>query len=333
MTTPATPPPPAPVPPELPEGYHIIPKDWLRTNLLPADAIFTFNGRPWRPSNLQGFQLQSWEIDTYGRFYATRAPLPPAEPTASESSGDVHFAGALAEIERLKAELEQSSEIINLNISTEFRLRNELDAALTERDEAKAISQKHGERTKELARQLEQRGIDLDTAIARNKVLEAAVTEALNRHYRITNGDDDPVTQEEKDYAHRLETALATSSPAPVADNCDFCENTRLIFAGAGYIQCQYCRPVSPVAVGAKDSAGPTPFNLKRALAGDPVVTRDGRTATGLTFDKQQWPVRGTVDKIVRRWTQQGEYYAAHEPCSLDLFMLTPPVAGEGGKG
>jgi hypothetical protein len=64
------------------------------------------------------------------------------------------------------------------------------------------------------------------------------------------------------------------------------------------------------------------PFDLAKALAGAPVVTRDGHVVTELTLDKQQWPVRGVVDLLVRRWTKRGFYYVDDEPFKLDLFLL-----------
>jgi hypothetical protein len=70
------------------------------------------------------------------------------------------------------------------------------------------------------------------------------------------------------------------------------------------------------------------PFDLAKALAGATVVTRDGHVVTELTVDKQQWPVRGVVDLLVRRWTKRGFYYVDGEPYKLDLFLspeLTAP--------
>jgi hypothetical protein len=80
MTTPATPPPPAPVPPELPEGYHVIPKDWLRMNVLPLDALCHADWDRWDESAWRGRMVPEAAIRDTETFYATRAPLP-AEPT------------------------------------------------------------------------------------------------------------------------------------------------------------------------------------------------------------------------------------------------------------
>lgn len=72
------------------------------------------------------------------------------------------------------------------------------------------------------------------------------------------------------------------------------------------------------------------PFNLERALAGDPVVTRDGEPVTQLTqfigLDSEE-ALFGVQDKKVRRWFLDGKYIA-DDYSRLDLFMA--PVKREG---
>jgi hypothetical protein len=67
---------------------------------------------------------------------------------------------------------------------------------------------------------------------------------------------------------------------------------------------------------------GCKPFDLERALAGDPVVTRYGKPVTQLTkFDIYGTHVlRGVLDGQLVGWLENGCYYASGEwPC--DLFM------------
>ena len=72
------------------------------------------------------------------------------------------------------------------------------------------------------------------------------------------------------------------------------------------------------------------PFDLERALAGDPVVTRDGEPVTQLTqfigLDSEE-ALFGVQDKKVRRWFLDGKYIA-DDYSRLDLFMA--PVKREG---
>jgi hypothetical protein len=78
-----------------------------------------------------------------------------------------------------------------------------------------------------------------------------------------------------------------------------------------------------------KDSdvpAGLKPFNLERALAGDPVVTRDGREVTQLivfNIDYQMtYPVHGVCNKDIMQWTKEGKWTVSRrEPTNTDLFM------------
>jgi hypothetical protein len=74
------------------------------------------------------------------------------------------------------------------------------------------------------------------------------------------------------------------------------------------------------------------PFNLERALAGAPVVTRDGREVTQLKlFDipGDTDPLWGVVNECLESWTADGRW--RDEEDSLDLFMA--PVVKEGWAG
>lgn len=65
------------------------------------------------------------------------------------------------------------------------------------------------------------------------------------------------------------------------------------------------------------------PFNLEAALAGEPVVTRDGQEATQVTlFDcSGEFPLIAVVNGGVYSFTKQGRHYNCGQPSSLDLFM------------
>jgi hypothetical protein len=69
---------------------------------------------------------------------------------------------------------------------------------------------------------------------------------------------------------------------------------------------------------------GCKPFDLERALAGDPVVTRDGRPVTQLTHFKDvangHDSLCGVVDGVICSWQEHG-LYCLSGPSSTDLFM------------
>jgi hypothetical protein len=67
---------------------------------------------------------------------------------------------------------------------------------------------------------------------------------------------------------------------------------------------------------------GCKPFNLERALAGDPVVTRHGKPVTQLTkFDYDgEYVLRGVLEGNLVGWLENGCYYSSGE-WSYDLFM------------
>lgn len=73
------------------------------------------------------------------------------------------------------------------------------------------------------------------------------------------------------------------------------------------------------------------PFNLERALAGDPVVTRDGRPVTQLTLFavNQDEPLVGICEGTIKRWYINGDYVPGSNGKSpQDLIMA--PVKREG---
>jgi hypothetical protein len=73
------------------------------------------------------------------------------------------------------------------------------------------------------------------------------------------------------------------------------------------------------------------PFNLQRALAGDPVVTRDGRLVTDLKFfnGTVAESICGVLDGRIRAWFEGGEYMSNKgETHYLDLFIA--PLVKQG---
>jgi hypothetical protein len=68
---------------------------------------------------------------------------------------------------------------------------------------------------------------------------------------------------------------------------------------------------------------GCKPFNLERALAGDPVVTRDGKPVTQLTLFNisGRFPLVGVVDNSNESWTPTGLLCANGQTSCFDLFM------------
>jgi len=73
------------------------------------------------------------------------------------------------------------------------------------------------------------------------------------------------------------------------------------------------------------------PFNLERALAGEPVVTRDGRKVTQIhVFDvSEKYKVYGVVsDKYITCWDINGNYTHGLEESNHDLFMKPKVIEG-----
>jgi hypothetical protein len=76
------------------------------------------------------------------------------------------------------------------------------------------------------------------------------------------------------------------------------------------------------------------PFNLEKAKAGDPVITRDGHRVKIYIFDaiKPDYPLVGVVFEAdnhleLTEWTAEGCYYD-DEPSNNDLFMGTVEHTG-----
>lgn len=67
------------------------------------------------------------------------------------------------------------------------------------------------------------------------------------------------------------------------------------------------------------------PFDLQKALAGDLVVTRDGRPVTQIhVFKVDGEPVYGVVDGGVTCWPENGHYNPfTDEEDPFDLFMAS----------
>lgn len=64
--------------PEPPEGYRIIPNEWLRSNLIPMDAKYTYEQGAWIDSHYCG-EMAEDDALTEHDFYATRTPIPSPE--------------------------------------------------------------------------------------------------------------------------------------------------------------------------------------------------------------------------------------------------------------
>lgn len=77
------------------------------------------------------------------------------------------------------------------------------------------------------------------------------------------------------------------------------------------------------------------PFNLERALAGDPVVTRDGHRVTDLRYFNRQgilYPIIGVLEvddanPEVETWTLYGRF-RTHCDSDYDLFMASTKHEG-----
>jgi hypothetical protein len=69
-------------------------------------------------------------------------------------------------------------------------------------------------------------------------------------------------------------------------------------------------------------------FDLEKALAGEAVVTRDGREVTQLTkFDCDgNYPLCAVVDGKIISFTIDGTYLSKRGECLYDLFMTEPEM-------
>jgi len=73
-------------------------------------------------------------------------------------------------------------------------------------------------------------------------------------------------------------------------------------------------------------------FDLEKALAGEKVVTRDGREITKLVrFPKDSGATLYGLDvdnDTVELWFDNGSYHNMPEPCGGDLFMAPKQLSG-----
>jgi hypothetical protein len=70
------------------------------------------------------------------------------------------------------------------------------------------------------------------------------------------------------------------------------------------------------------------PFNLERALAGDPVVIRGGKEVTELTLFKglaTNYPLNGVINGALKNWTVEGKWLISEPDHSHDLYMKPRP--------
>lgn len=74
------------------------------------------------------------------------------------------------------------------------------------------------------------------------------------------------------------------------------------------------------------------PFDLEKALAGEPVVTRDGRPVTQVTrFDvnNERYCIAAVVDSNIETFSIDGKFRIEY-PSIYDLFMAPKTVKKEG---
>jgi hypothetical protein len=72
------------------------------------------------------------------------------------------------------------------------------------------------------------------------------------------------------------------------------------------------------------------PFNLQEALAGKPVVTREGKPAIGLHVfpDARYQGIHAVVEKEVVSFSENGQYWNNGTPNKYDLFMASEKKEG-----
>jgi hypothetical protein len=69
------------------------------------------------------------------------------------------------------------------------------------------------------------------------------------------------------------------------------------------------------------------PFDLEKALAGEPVVTKNGQSVSQLTLfslTKDDYCIYGVIEGRIQRWVRSGQYDVNVENHDLDLFMVQP---------
>lgn len=71
-------------------------------------------------------------------------------------------------------------------------------------------------------------------------------------------------------------------------------------------------------------------FNLEEALAGKPVITRDGREATQLVLFKAvgKYPLLCVADEELLSYTKEGNHLMSGKESSHDLFMKPTKKSG-----
>jgi hypothetical protein len=71
-------------------------------------------------------------------------------------------------------------------------------------------------------------------------------------------------------------------------------------------------------------------FNLEKALAGEPVVTRNGKKVTQLTLldVKSKYSLIGVIDESFETFTDEGVYDVDRVATDTDLFMETKVIKG-----
>lgn len=75
------------------------------------------------------------------------------------------------------------------------------------------------------------------------------------------------------------------------------------------------------------------PFSLERALAGDPVVTRDGLKVTAfIEVASRSYPVMGIIadDDLLEGFTTKGRFIDDLTESLFDLFMAAPSTQKSG---
>jgi hypothetical protein len=73
------------------------------------------------------------------------------------------------------------------------------------------------------------------------------------------------------------------------------------------------------------------PFNLERVLAGEPVVTRDGREVTEIHFFRtciEDRPIVAVIKGEIFIFKDNGFYFGSGYEHRLDLFMKSKVVEG-----
>ncbi len=74
------------------------------------------------------------------------------------------------------------------------------------------------------------------------------------------------------------------------------------------------------------------PFNLERALAGDPVVTRNGRVVCNLRENGKtnEYPLTGNMQRGIDSWTINGNFYSGAERIETDNDLFMAPTKKSG---